>query len=314
MPNYNYLYSFNYDSHNSELCKLESRQIFNQSEKYKILFSDIKVDPSISPFIKNRFEIITSSDSYTNLITNIKEEDIHIDGFKAEYLILDGDNTDYDERRKKLKDVGYSIVGEPDFENPSIIYSICIYNNIWYFGVLIKHNMEWQKHKKKPFSFSNSIGMDIAKTLVALTSKGDKSKKLLDACSGVGTVILEACIAGFNIEGCDINPKRYEQTLKNIKHYDYTSNIYCKDIKDHVGSYDCAIVDLPYNLYSLVDDSTTEHIINSTVKLSERVIIVSTSDIKDTIKKSGLKVKDFCIVEKRGKSKFSRKIWVCEKE
>jgi tRNA G10 N-methylase Trm11 len=314
MPNYNYLYSFNYDSHNSELCKLESRQLFNQSEKYKILFSDIKVDPSISPFIKNRFEIITSSDSYTNLITNIKEEDIHIDGFKAEYLILDGDNTDYDERRKKLKDIGYSIVGEPDFENPSIIYSICIYNNIWYFGVLIKHNMEWQKHKKKPFSFSNSIGMDIAKTLVALTSKGDKTKKLLDACSGVGTVILEACIAELNIEGCDINPKRYEQTLKNIKHYDYTSNIYCTDIKDHVGSYDCAIVDLPYNLYSLVDDSTTEHIINSTVKLADRVVIVSTSDIKETIKKSGLKVKDFCIVEKRGKSKFARKIWVCEKE
>jgi len=314
MPNYNYLYSFNYDSHNSELCKLESRQLFNQSEKYKILFSDIKVDPSISPFIKNRFEIITSSDSYTNLITNIKEEDIHIDGFKAEYLILDGDNTDYDERRKKLKDIGYSIVGEPDFENPSIIYSICIYNNIWYFGVLIKHNMEWQKHKKKPFSFSNSIGMDIAKTLVALTSKGDKTKKLLDACSGVGTVILEACIAELNIEGCDINPKRYEQTLKNIKHYDYTSNIYCTDIKDHVGSYDCAIVDLPYNLYSLVDDSTTEHIINSTVKLADRVVIVSTSDIKETIKKSGLKVKDFCIVEKREKSKFARKIWVCEKE
>ena len=107
MTNYSYIYSFNYDYHHSELCKLESRQIFDKEEKNKLLFSNIKVDPSISPFIKNRFEIISSSENYSELLKNIEKENIRLDGFKVEYLILEGDSTSYAERLNKLRDIGY---------------------------------------------------------------------------------------------------------------------------------------------------------------------------------------------------------------
>ena len=314
MPNYSYIYSFKYGNHHSDLCKLESRQLFDKEEKNQLLFSNIKVDPSISPFIKKRFEIISSSDNYSELLKSIKKENIRLDGFKVEYLTLDGDSTEYAERLNKLRDIGYSIDGEPDYYTPSVTYSICNYKNVWYFGILIKHKTDWHKHKKKPCSFSNSISIYIAKTIVSIASKGNKTNQILDACCGVGTVILEGCISGFNIEGCDNNLKAYKHTIDNLSYYNYTANVYLSDIKDHNKKYDSAIVDLPYNLYSYSNDTIISNIIESTAKLTARIVIVSISDIETIIKKSGLKISDFCTVEKRGKIKFTRNIWVCEKE
>jgi len=314
MTHYSYLYSFNYGYHHRDLCKLESRQLFGEVETNKLLFSNIKVDPSISPFIKKRMDIISSSENYAELLKNIKKEDIRQEGFKVEYLTLDGDTTDYAGRLKRLRDVGFCIDAAPDYYTPTIIYAISHYKNVWYFGVLIKHNHDWHKHKNKPFSFSNSISIYIAKTMVNIASKGNKSNQILDACCGAGTVILEGCISGFNIEGCDNNLKVYQHTIDNLSHYNYSANVYHRDIKDHDKKYDSAIIDLPYNLYSKTNDTLISIIIESTAKLSSRILIVSIEDIEPIIKKAGLKVSDFCSVEKRGKMKFTRNIWLCEKE
>ncbi|AWV97049.1 TRM11 family SAM-dependent methyltransferase [Arcticibacterium luteifluviistationis] len=309
-----YLYSFKYDYHHTELCKLESRQIFNKEEDDKVLFSNIKVDPTVSPFIKNRFDIILSADNYDELLENVRNQNIHAEGFNADYLSLEGDSTDFKERRKKQNDIGHCIEGEPNFDKPTITYAICHHKNVWYFGVLIKHNPDWHKHKKKPRSFSNSISMTIAKTLVSLASKGNKNSQLLDGCCGVGTVMLEACCSGFNIDGCDINWKACSHTRENLAYYDYTANVNCSDIKALVTQYDAVIIDLPYNLYSYSNDEITLNIIESAAKLSKRVVIVSILDIEAIIKKSGLHVSDFCTVAKKGKSKFVRNIWICERE
>lgn len=314
MRNHSYIYSFKYSHYNSDLCKLESRQIFDEEEQNNLLFSNIKVDPSISPFIKNRFDIISSSEAYSELLKNIKDAYIHIEGFKAEYLVLDGDSTGYTERLEKLRDIGYRIEGYPDYYTPSITYSICNYKNVWYFGILVKHNTDWHKHKTKPWSLSSSINMDIAKTLVSIASNGDKSNQLLDACCGVGTVMLEACISGFRIDGCDNNLKACKYTRENLEHYSYTANVYHSDIKDLDKEYDAAVVDLPYNVFSYSNDAILLNIIESAAKLSTRIVIVSISDIETLINKLGLRISDFCSVTKSGKSKFSRNIWVCEKE
>ena len=313
MSNKKYLYTFKYNHHYRELCHLESSQIFGTVERDQILFSNIKVEPSISPFIKSRFEIILSALDYFELLKNIKEQNIHKEGFKAEYLVLEGDTTGYKDRLSKLKDVGYRIEGEPDYYHPSVIYSICFYKNNWYFGILTKHNSDWQKHKDKPAKFSSSISINIAKTLVSIATKGDKKIQLLDACCGVGTVMLEACFSGFEIEGCDINWKACKKTRENLAYYDYTAKVYRSDIKDLTKKYDAAIIDLPYDLYTHSNDTITLNIITSVAKLTSRIIIVSISDIENLIKKAGLSISSFCAVEKRGNKKFTRTIWVCER-
>jgi len=308
-----YLYSFSYGIAESELCKLESRCIFNKEEKNKLLFTDIKAEPSSSAFLKNRLEIISFSKNYSTLINKIKKENICIENFKVEYLVFDGDTTGYAERLQKLRDIGYSIEGDTDYYNPTTTYALCYCEGIWYFGILIKNNFAWHKHKQKPCSFSNSISINIAKALVNIAAKANKEKKLLDACCGVGTIMLEACFAGFNIEGCDINWKACKHTRENLSHFNYTANVYCFDIQDISKRYDAAIIDLPYNLYSCATDSNILHIIESTAEITDRLVIVSISDITNLITKTEFRISDYCSVSKRGKRHFARKIWVCEK-
>ena len=283
-------------------------------EKNKLLFSDIKAEPSSSAFVNKRLDVISSSEDYATLINEIKNQRICIEGFKVEYLVFDGDTTAYAERLTKLKDIGYSIEGYPDYYSPTITYALCCYDGIWYFGVLIKDNFDWHKHKQKPCSYSNSISINIAKALVNIAAKANKEKKLLDACCGVGTIMLEACFAGNNIEGCDINPKICNAALENLSYFNYTANIYNSDIKDISKRYEAAIIDLPYNLMSRATENDILHIIMSTAEITDRLVIVSTSDITNVINNTGFRISDYCNVSKTGKRNFARKIWVCEKK
>jgi len=307
------MYIFNYDDNERDLFKLESRCFFNQEEMDKLFFSDIKVEPSSSAFIKKRLDIMAFSENYSTLIEEIKKESICNEGFKVEYLVLEGDTTEYADRLKKLKDIGYSIEGLPDYYKPTITYALCYFKGMWYFGNLIKNNIDWHKHKQKPCSYSSSISMNIAKALVNIAAEANKEKKLIDACCGVGTIMLEACFAGYNIEGCDINEKICKDARENLSHFNYTANVICSDIKDISKSYDAAIIDLPYNLFCHADNELISHIIESTAEITHRLVIVSTSDISSVINNAGLSITDYCSVKKRRSGNFTRKIWVCEK-
>lgn len=307
-----YIYTFRYDTTESMLCKLESKHLFKKEEKDKQLISDIKMEPSISAFIKKRLDVISFSTDYSLLIEQIKKENIRTEGFKVEYLILEGDKTRNADRLTKLKDVGFGIDTYPDYNNPSITYGICTFEGVWYFGVLIKNNFDWLKHKQKPYSYSNSIKQNIAKALVNIAADSKQDVKLLDACCGVGTIMLEACFAGYEIEGCDISWKTCNNARANLAYFKYVGEIHCNDVKDLTKIYDAAIIDLPYNLYSPASDQDVLNIITSIAKIANRLVIVSTAEISDAIKSIGLTVIDLCAISKRGKTNFTRNIWICE--
>ncbi|MCF8294778.1 MAG: hypothetical protein K9I34_01840 [Bacteroidales bacterium] len=312
MASRGFIYFFNYDDNERDLCKLESKYIFGEEETKKVLYSERLIDPSSSAFIKRRLDIIAFSANYPACIEAIRQENITAEGFKVEYIHLEGDANEYADRLAKLKDIGYSIEGLPDYHNPVITYALCYYKEVWYFGELIKNSFEWHNHKQKPCSYSNSISQLVAKALINLATNANPAIRLLDACCGVGTIMLEACFAGFPIEGCDINEKICQDGRENLAHFGYEAVIYHADIKDLGRSYDAAIVDLPYNLFSFADDATILHIIESTAAIASRVVFVSTSDIAPLIDSAGLILKDSCSVVKRRKANFTRRIWVCE--
>lgn len=312
-PQFRFLYIYNYDLNLNEICALEARQIFGKEPTNKTLTSNIEVNPSISPFIKARIELISSASDYSQLLANIKEQDIHIEDFNIEYLILQDDSAGFVERRQVAKDIGWCIEGDPNFKNPTHMFAVCKDGQNWYFGKLTKRNSDWQKHKQKPQSFSNSIDMKIGKSLVATASQGDTSRQLLDACCGVGTILLEACFASIQITGCDISQSACSYSEENLAHFGYHAPVHCTDIKDHKGNYDAVIIDLPYNLYSISTDDIAFRIIQAAATKGARLIIVSIADIKPLLIQSGLVISDFCNVEKKGGSRFKRKIWVCER-
>ncbi len=309
-----YLYSFGYDKTESELSKLESKYLFDKKEKYNHIFSNIEIEPSSSAFIKKRLDIISTSKDYETLISQIKEVKICNESFKVEYVVFDGDTTKYSERLQKLRDIGYSIEGESDYYNPTTTYALCHCEGNWCFGTLIKNGYDWHKHKQKPHSYSNSISMAIAKTLVNIAAKGNKQIHLLDACCGVGTIMLEACYAGYNIEGCDINYKLCADARGNLSYFDYSAHVYTSDIKNINKPYDAGIIDLPYNLLSIATDDDILHIIKSTGEITNRIVIVSTADITNIIGKAGFSIIDYCSISKKGIARFTRKIWVCMAE
>jgi len=308
-----HIYTFGYDETEMDLCKLEQRYVFNKEDQDKLIFSDIKVEPSCSSFIRSRIDVVTYSKDYASLINHIKNEGIQAEAFKVEYLVCEGDTTAYSNRLNKLRDIGYSIEGEHEYYHPTTSYALCCYESIWYFGLLIKNDIAWHKHKEKPISYSNSISVSVAKALVNIASKANKETKLLDACCGVGTIMLEACFAGNKIEGCDINRKVCVSARENMNHFNYNANIYHSDIKDMSKRYEAAIIDLPYNLFTRASDDDMLHIIKSTAEITDRLVIVSTSDISNFISHTGFAITDYCSVSKRGKKSFARKVWVCDK-
>lgn len=313
MRSYKHIYSFTYDTTEVTLSRLESKYIFGEVDTDKLLFSNLTFEPSHSSFVKSRLDIITSSVDYPTLIKAIKAAGIVVEDFKVEYLVFDGDPTDYADRLDKLKDIGYSIEGNPDYYKPKVTYALCKHDQTWYFGQLIKDKFAWWKHQKKPRSYSNSIGMNTAKTLVNIASRGDKQASLLDACCGVGTIMLEACFAGYQIEGCDINWKICRNARANLTHFGYGAQVHRADVKDIENSYESVIVDLPYNLLSKSSDEQVEHIVTHAARLSDRLIIVSTADISGLINSINFSIRDQCRVGKPGKASFARSIWVCEK-
>lgn len=306
-----YIYIINSDEYEKDLCALEMKSIFEERCDRGVIFSQRKVEPSISAFIRKRLEIISASDDYLQFIAGIKEKQIAAEGFKIEYDVLQGDETEYKDRLEKIREIGYCMEGTPDYYHPSSYYSLCRFDDCWYFAFTVKNSMDWLKHRQKPRSYSISISINIAKALVNIAAGGNRDVKLLDACCGVGTIMLEACFAGYQIEGCDINHKICHDARENLTYYNYSANVICSDIQDMTQNYNAAIVDLPYNLFTTVDDDTILHIIRSAAERAQKLIIVSASDISGFISMAELQISDHCSVKKRGKTSFSREIWVC---
>ncbi len=307
-----HIYTFNYETTQDELCKLESRILFDKEEKDKQLASDITIEPSSSAFIRKRLDISLYSEDYTILIGQIEKENITTEGFKVEYIVLEGDTTEYNKRLSKLRDIGFRIQAYPDYKKPTIVYGLCFHEGFWCFGIIIKDHLDWYKHNNKPRSFSHSLNMVVAKALVCIATKGEKEKTLLDACCGVGTIMLEACFSGNQIEGCDINWKAYQNTQENLSHFDYHATVHLSDVGEINNRYDAAIIDLPYNLYSSATDEDIAHIIQSTSKLTNQLVIVSIADITDFITQTGFSIMDTCSITKRGRGNFARKVWICK--
>jgi tRNA G10 N-methylase Trm11 len=152
----------------------------------------------------------------------------------------------------------------------------------------------------------------MAKVLINVASKGDSSKQLIDTCCGVGTVLLEGIFAGYNICGWEINPKVAELARLNLDHYQYDAKIVTGDMKDIKEHYDVVIVDLPYNNFSHFDEEKQWDIIRHAKQIANRMILVTSTDIKEKLYAEKLEIIDYCRAEKTIKGDFARYIWICE--
>lgn len=304
----NYLYTYSWEPNEESLCALEKRTLFGESSESGILESTVKIDPSRSPFIRERLEVISEAAGFEGLLKEIQGLDA-VDGFKVVFVQNpDADRVGFKKLRKIEKEVGLHLKGEAELVNPDIWYGVIKTNERWVFGFYKKNEAVWLHHVKKPHSYSTALSTRVARAVVNIAAPETDGLKMIDPCCGIGTVLVEALSMGIDIVGSDRNPLILDGVRENIAHFGFDGDVSLRDINDVTGSYDVAVIDLPYNLCSVITDDEQLEMLKSARRFAEKVVIVTLEDVDRNVEKAGFDIVDRCEVSK---GRFVRQILVC---
>ncbi|SFD48662.1 TRM11 family SAM-dependent methyltransferase [Clostridium uliginosum] len=304
-----YFYSINYPVFEENLCKMEMKCLFNKIPNEKYLFSNCYVNPSRSPFIKDMISIIYEEDSLDKIVNKVIEDKLSYDDFKVCYIKLENGDVDYKERLRSIREIGLVVTGESEMHNPKVIIGVTKVDGRWILGKYERNNYQWHIHDKKPYSYSNSISLRVARALVNIAVKNNLDYKLIDPCCGVGTVVIEALSMNINVQGCEINNNIAENAKRNLEFFGYENVITNGDMNNIEGKYDVAIIDLPYGLFTPTTIKKQTDIIKTARKIANKLIIVTFENMDEHIIDAGFKIIDRCYV---CKGKFKRYINICK--
>ena len=80
-PQFIYTYVRHGDEY--DLCKLEMRSFFGFDSASNVLLADVEVNPSRSPFMKERLEVLYEADSWDSLVQQVGRLDVQGTTFKV---------------------------------------------------------------------------------------------------------------------------------------------------------------------------------------------------------------------------------------
>ena len=304
-----YFYIINYNREfEEELCMMEMDSFFNMKPFKKQFFANKYINPSRSPFIKEVIKIKYVENSIEEILLNIKSDNLAYENFKVCFMKSEDNTVGYKERINSIKEIGYIIKGEADIHNPEIIFGLCKVGDKWIFGEYYRNDFKWHIHDKKPYSYSNSLSLRVARALVNISVGNNINQKFIDPCCGIGTVIIEALSMGINAHGWEINDNIAENAQKNLEFFGYDNVIVNGDMTTIKDKFDVAIIDMPYGLFTPITKEEQVAIINSARRITNKLIIVTFEDMSEVIKKSGFNIIDTGHV---AKGKFKRYISVC---
>ena len=307
--NGSFLYFINYQDNERELCKMEMRCLFNREINEKYFFSDIDINASKSPFIKSKIKIIYSDESLDRMVRKIKEDNLSYDDFKVSYVKSEQGDVQYEDRLEATRKIGFVVNGYPDMHKPRNPLAVTKINGLWIFGEYERNDFKWQKHNDKPYSYSNALGLRMARALVNIAMKDNQEGTLIDPCCGVGTVVIEALDLGIKVKGCEISKQIAYNARENVEFLGYLRDtIVCYDMHKIKDKYDSAIIDIPYGLFSPVTLEEQKAIIHTARNICEKMVIVTFEDMEKFIVEAGFSVIDKCVVPK---GNFKRHILVC---
>lgn len=308
LTNKKYIYTINYPGAEKGLCDLELKTFFNYIPSGKNFFSDICIDPTRSPFIKERLDIKYAADTIDEIVKKIEEENLSYEQFKVCYIKLESNEITYEERLASLRKIGFAIHGQSEMHDPEVLLGVTKINGKWIFGEYNKNSFKWHIHDQKPYSYSNSLSLRVARALVNIAVGNNTSCKVVDPCCGVGTVVIEALSMGVDIKGYELNDCIARNAKKNIEFFEYKNVVDNDDMRNIKEHYDVAIIDLPYGLFTPTTREEQTGIINKSRDIADKLIIVTFEDMDKDIIDAGFKIIDRCTVSK---GKFTRYVSVC---
>lgn len=293
-----YLYFYNYSPNEQALCEMEFRHIFHENMSSKYYLTNQCFDYTRSVFIKGRLDIMKSSDCFDDIIHFIEDSQMCYYDFKVIYLKNEITHIDYQESLQRCRDIAFPIDGSVNMQEPQIIFAITKINADWHFGIY--HNQTvWSQNYEKPHSYSHSLNIRDARTLVNIAVGNDMKLKVVDPCCGIGTVVLEALSMGIDIEGFDINRDVAYQARLNLEHFGYDSHIIQrKDMRTLTKKYDVTILDIPYGVYSPFTYQQQLSLLEGTLKLAPTLVLVSHIDMNEDLENLGYQIVDQTTIQK----------------
>jgi len=141
-----YLYIFSWQRDEYDFSRLEMRAFFGRDVADNVLVSPVKIEPSRSPFMRERIDILFSAPS----IEEIAEQAAKLDLGEKTFKITSFNNTDYSvqphfsrkERGAQLVTVGMAISAEADMKNADIEYGLVYNGEQYYFGEVVHGEAE----------------------------------------------------------------------------------------------------------------------------------------------------------------------------
>ncbi|WP_438348658.1 TRM11 family SAM-dependent methyltransferase [Paenibacillus sp. FA6] len=307
-----FIYTFACSDDERSLWGLEMRSLFGQETESFIMKSPIDIDPSRSPFIKEQIEIMYEGQNLADILKQVEDIVLNKETFKVIFVkindLAEANKVSYEDRRIMEKDLGLHINGEADVHNPDHVFGIVTLGGRWYFGKYRKNDAVWLLHMKKPRNYSIALGTRLARAVANIAVPNPNGIHAIDPCCGIGTVLVEALSMGIDIVGRDINPQIVQGARANIAHFGYTSVVTFGDISDITDSYDVAIIDMPYNLFSSTTPEEQLSILRHARRFASKVVIITIEAMDDMIAEAGFVITDRCVARKRS---FSRHIVVC---
>ncbi|MDJ0331437.1 RNA methyltransferase [Planococcus sp. S3-L1] len=309
-----YIYTYAYTNDEKNLCQLEMRSFFEKDTSSKIIKSGVAIDPSRSPFIKERVEVLLEGDSLQEILRQSAEVDMDQLTFKVIFLKINGlteqDQVDYSGKRNIEREIGSAITGEADVHHPDVTFGLIPFEGRWYLGRYLQSEPVWFKHMKKPREYSTALSTRVARAVANIAVPQPEGIKAIDPCCGIGTVLVEALSMGIDIVGRDMNPLVVDGSRENIAHFGLTGEIALGPIAEVEAIYDVAIIDMPYNLYTHATPADQLGILKAAYPITEKLVVVTIETMDHMIKEAGFAITDRCIAKK---GLFLREIVVCQK-
>lgn len=310
------IYTYARHEDEADLCRLEMMALFGYSQGIRSakpvievnacnlseaegMIAPVAIDPTRSPFLKRRIDVVAEADDIAELSNRLKGYDLGGSTFKVLYTEGDVDYT-YGERRELERIIGGSMNGKADMRSPMLTLGLIRWRGKWRFGPCRDNGAAWLAHSRKPQNYSTGLPARTARALVNI-AVGDRitGQTLLDPCCGMGTVLIEALSMGVESFGCDLNPLAVRGARVNLKHFGYSDSIVQKgDMRALQGRFNCLILDLPYNLCSVLPTEDQLEMLKAARRLGEKAVIVTTADIRQALEISGFRIKDAAVVRK----------------
>lgn len=302
-------YIYKYAGYEDELSlrALEMRSLFKCESQTNILESTVKIDPSRSPFIKERIEVIFEGGDLQVLLKQVETLKVE-ETFKVIYVKNDSVEETFEKRRSIEREVGLRINGIADIRNPQRLFAVMRVNGRYVFGDYVKSESVWFRHQQKPHQYSTALSTRVARAVVNVAIPNPTGIKAIDPCCGIGTVLVEALSMGIDIIGSDNNPLILAGTRENIAHFGFSCEVKYKDMRDITNHYDVAIIDLPYNLCSVISPEELLEMLQSARRFADKVVVVTVEPIDEILIKAGFDFVDRAVAKKGG---FTREVIVC---